>query len=123
MLREPCVETFGRWPVVTIVQLDQGRASRPIQGPMASATRDSWGPIFGGVQLRESVTFASTQTALITSPADELARISVLTAPRSSIHHGVVVTLPELIHQLSAVSFAHAKYLLLTANCRYALDV
>lgn len=78
---------------------------------------DSFGPIFQGAPLRETVTVAASQTELA-GKADEVASVSL--AP--SAEKGKASSpfyLDELARQLTNTSTSRPQYQLLTANCRW----
>ena len=52
------------------------RAAQHVKDRWYVPRSGSLGPIIGGAILRETITFASTKDALITSPADELASVT-----------------------------------------------
>jgi hypothetical protein len=79
---------------------------------------DSFGPIFQGAPLRETVTVAASSTELA-GKADEVASVSL--APTAS-EKGKVASpfyLDELARQLMNTSSSRPQYQLLTANCRW----
>lgn len=75
---------------------------------------DSFGPIFGGVELRESVSFSS-QMSDLNENADELCSVTTLAAVDFTDH----MLISEFAAQLAETSSADPLYRLFTANCRW----
>ncbi|KAF8342061.1 uncharacterized protein EI90DRAFT_1299828 [Cantharellus anzutake] len=73
--------------------------------------RDSFGPLFGGVELRETVT--------ISGDPEQLTRNSKEIASIHFDHSGHPFDLPELGCQIAATSDVQPMYKLWSANCRY----
>lgn len=76
---------------------------------------DSLGPLFGGVTLRENISFATEKTKLIYSEANELA-VGRRTPEASELDP---FYLTELAALMNSVFVASSKYRLLTYNCRW----
>jgi tetratricopeptide (TPR) repeat protein len=75
---------------------------------------DSFGPIFGGVELRESVSFAS-QMEDLNENADELCSVTTLAEADFTDH----MLISEFAAQLNETSSADPLYRLFSANCRW----
>ena len=76
---------------------------------------DSLGPVFGGVDLRESISFGTSKEQL-RGDAAELA--SLIIRPRSTTSWSTI-QIDELASQLSDASSADPQYRLFSANCRW----
>jgi tetratricopeptide (TPR) repeat protein len=84
---------------------------------------DSIGPIIGGAELRESISFSTTKEGLRKSPDDELASVvfdiqtkNFAETPSSARQN---MLLDKLARQLYETSAASNRYRLLTENCRW----
>lgn len=78
---------------------------------------DSYGPFFGGVELRESVSFAS-QMEDLSENADELCSVTTLVDPLR-VEYADHMLLSEFAAQLTETSQADPLYRLFSANCRW----
>lgn len=79
---------------------------------------DSFGPIFQGAPLRETVTIAASQAELAGN-ADELASVSLAPSPSEKQKFASPFYLDELARHLMNTSSSRPQYQLLTANCRW----
>lgn len=77
---------------------------------------DSFGPIFAGVALRESISFGCSKPELLFQEADELGSVRIMPecyATSAPLH------LAELVDQIHSISETSPRYRLLTHNCRW----
>lgn len=83
---------------------------------------DSFGPILGGAQLRESISFSTDFSALRRAPDDELASIHIsqptTTTPTLLLKQRSML-LHEFAFQLREASARSDRYRLFTVNCRW----
>lgn len=106
---------FGR-PGITNSWVRVERAARR-KARVLMPQLDSFGPIFGGVELRESVSFA-LQMEDLAENADELCSVTILAeAPRVGFTDHMLIS--ELAAQLTETSSADPLYRLFSANCRW----
>lgn len=77
---------------------------------------DSFGPLFAGVTLRESVSFGCSKTDLMFHEAEELGSVSIVSELDDDSHS---LYLQELTDQVFLISNTCPKYRLLSHNCRW----
>lgn len=77
---------------------------------------DSFGPVFAGVALRESVSFGRSKAELLFQQADEIGSIEIV--PERYVASAPLY-LAELVDQIRNISDTSPLYHLLTHNCRW----